>query len=72
MVTLFREPQADHQVKRVFRKDTLFFVVRPARTYSNGCKSPTRPNSGKRPANDKGVHGPRPDSGSKQIGRAHV
>ena len=34
----------------------LLLIVRPARTYSNGCKSPTRPNSGKRPANDKGVH----------------
>ena len=38
------------------RLSPAFFIVRPARTYSNGCKSPTRPNSGKRPANDKGVH----------------
>ena len=30
--------------------------VRPARTYSNGCKSPTRPYSGKRPAGGKGVY----------------
>lgn len=34
---------------------TLFFV-RPARTYSKGCKSLTHPNSGKRPASDKGVY----------------
>ena len=29
---------------------------RPARTYSNGCKSPSRPNSGKATAEGKGVH----------------
>ena len=30
--------------------------VRPARTYSNGRKSPNRPNSGKVTAKGKGVH----------------
>ena len=30
--------------------------VRPARTYSNGCKSPSRPDSGKATAESKGVH----------------
>ena len=29
--------------------------VRPARTYSNGCKSLSRPNSGKATAEGKGV-----------------
>lgn len=33
-----------------------FDRVRPARTYSNGCKSPSRPNSGKATAEGKGVH----------------
>ena len=40
------------------------FIVRPARTYSNGCKSPTRPNSGKRPANDQGIHREKESEGS--------
>ena len=31
-------------------------LVRPACVYSNGCKSLTQPNSGKRIAKDKGVH----------------
>lgn len=31
------------------------FCVRPARTYSNGCKSLSRPNSGKATAEGKGV-----------------
>ena len=35
---------------------TLSYFVRPACTYSNGCKSLTRPNSGKCPATGKGVH----------------
>ena len=33
-----------------------FCLVRPARTYSNGCESPSRPNSGKATAESKGVH----------------
>ena len=37
------------------KTDTPSFV-RPACAYSNGCKSLTRPYSGKRPATDKGVH----------------
>ena len=36
--------------------DTAVFFVRPARTYSNGCKSPSRPDSGKATAESKGVH----------------
>ena len=32
-----------------------FFCVRPARTYSNGCKSLNRPDSGKVTAKGKGV-----------------
>ena len=31
-------------------------LVRPACSYSKGCKSLTCPYSGKRPATDKGVH----------------
>ena len=31
-------------------------LVRPARTYSNGCKSLKRPDNGKYIANGKGVH----------------
>ena len=33
-----------------------YFLVRPARTYSNGCKSLKRPDNGKYIANGKGVH----------------
>ena len=40
------------KVKAVER---LLKFVRPARTYSNGCKSLTRPYSGKRPGGGKGV-----------------
>lgn len=36
---------------------TALFYVRPARTYSNGCKSPPMcPDNGKHTANGKGVH----------------
>lgn len=34
----------------------VLLFVRPARTYSNGCKSLMRPNSGNHTAHDKGVH----------------
>lgn len=37
-------------------KRASFFLVRPARTYSNGCKSPNRPDSGKVTAKNKGVY----------------
>ena len=37
------------------RLTILFVFVRPAGTYSNGCKSPSRPNSGKATAEGKGV-----------------
>ena len=36
--------------------DIRVFLVRPTWAYSNGCKSLTRPDSGKRIAKDKGVH----------------
>ena len=38
----------------MFRKGR--FAVRPAWVYSNGCKSPSRPDSGKATAESKGVH----------------
>ena len=37
-------------------KSSPVFLVRPARTYSNGCKSLNRPDSGKVTAKDKGVY----------------
>lgn len=43
-----------------------FFIVRPARTYSNGCKSLTPPNSGKCTAKDKGVHREMESEGSRR------
>lgn len=43
---------------KIKRQDTSIpvFSVRPARTYSNGCKSLNRPDSGKVTAKDKGVY----------------
>ena len=41
-------------------------LVRPARTYSNGCKSPSRPNSGKATAESKGVHREVESEGSRK------
>ena len=43
-------------IKIAFCGDKMAFSVRPARTYSNGCKSPSRPDSGKATAESKGVH----------------
>ena len=40
--------------------------VRPARTYSNGCKSPNRPDSGKVTAKGKGVHREVESEGSRR------
>ena len=40
--------------------------VRPARTYSNGCKSPSRPNSGKATAESKGIHREVESEGSRR------
>ena len=42
------------------------FIVRPARTYSNGCKSPNRPDSGKVTAKDKGVYREVESEGSRR------
>ena len=42
------------------------FFVRPARTYSNGCKSPSRPNSGKATAESKGIHREVESEGSRR------
>ena len=44
----------------------LLFLVRPACVYSNGCKSLTQPNSGKRIAKDKGVHYEMESEGSRR------
>lgn len=38
------------------RSKSTVSLVRPARTYSNGCKSLKRPDNGKYIANGKGVH----------------
>lgn len=43
-----------------------FFQVRPARTHSNGCKSPNRPDSGKVTAEGKGVHREMESEGSRK------
>ena len=40
--------------------------VRPARTCSNGCKSPNRPDSGKVTAKDKGVRRETESEGSRR------
>ena len=40
--------------------------VRPALTYSNGCKSPSHPNSGKATAESKGVHREVESEGSRR------
>lgn len=42
-----------------------FFCVRPAWAYSNGCKSPSRPDNGKATAKDKGVRGDAESEGSR-------
>ena len=51
---------------RVCRFRHTLFLVRPARTYSNGCKSPSRPNSGKATAESKGVHREVESEGSRR------
>ena len=43
-----------------------FLLVRPARTYSNGRKSPNRPDSGKVTAKGKGVHREVESEGSRR------
>ena len=42
------------------------FQVRPAWAYSNGCKSPSRPDNGKATAKDKGVRGDTESEGSRR------
>jgi len=44
----------------------MLLFVRPAWAYSNGCESLTQPNSGKRTANDKGVHRELESEGSQR------
>ena len=44
----------------------VVFYVRPARTYSNGCKSPNRPDSGKVTAKGKGVRRETESEGSQR------
>ena len=41
-------------------------IVRPAWAYSNGCKSPSRPDNGKATAKDKGVRGDAESEGSRR------
>ena len=42
------------------------YSIRPARTYSNGCKSPSHPDSGKATAESKGVHREVESEGSRR------
>jgi hypothetical protein len=46
--------------------EDVAFSVRPARTYSNGCKSPDRPDSGKVTAKGKGVRRETESKGSRR------
>lgn len=46
----------ENKKKAVAVQSPFFISVRPARTYSNGCKSLNRPDSGKVTAKDKGVY----------------
>ena len=46
--------------------ESSLLFVRPARTYSNGRKSPSRPDSGKVTAKGKGVHREVESEGSRQ------
>ena len=46
--------------------DVGAFLVRPAWVYSNGCKSPSRPDNGKATAKDKGVRGDAESEGSRR------
>ena len=60
LVTLQYHTKGERSLNRIvtFKApifDRCFFVVRPARTQSNGCKSPNRPDSGKVTAKGKGV-----------------
>ena len=48
--------ESKHKKNRQAVISLAVFCVRPARTYSNGCKSPSRPDSGKATAESKGVH----------------
>lgn len=62
-VSRFRLTQTD----KVIHQTTVYhLVVRPARTYSNGCKSPDRPDSGKVTAKGKGVHREVESEGSRR------
>ena len=47
-------------------RSAFFLCVRPAWAYSTGYKSLTQPNSGKRTANDKGVHRELESEGSQR------
>ena len=52
--------------KRNDSSEHSVFCVRPARTCSNGCKSPNRPDSGKVTAKDKGVRRETESEGSRR------
>ena len=47
-------------------KGLVSFLVRPARTYSKGCKSLNRPDSGKVTAKGKGVRRETESEGSRR------
>ena len=51
---------------QAFLYQRLAFLVRPARTYSNGRKSPNRPDSGKVTAKGKGVRRETESEGSRR------
>ena len=52
--------------KDLFRIPEEVFFVRPARTYSKGCKSLNRPDSGKVTAKGKGVRRETESEGSRR------
>ena len=54
------------EVGRKLSFSSYSIAVRPARTYSNGRKSPNRPDSGKVTAKGKGVHREVESEGSRR------
>ena len=57
---------AIYEKKRLTQKGLVSFLVRPARTYSKGCKSLNRPDSGKVTAKGKGVRRETESEGSRR------
>ena len=54
------------QIPGNLMKFPVELLVRSARTYSNGCKSPNRPDSGKVTAKGKGVRRETESEGSRR------